>query len=575
MSLAAFQSQGLLELLDVELARALDRASGEPTPDVELAIALTSRSIRRGHSCFPLELSPAELWPREATPPEPLPDPAGWKDTLRKSRLSQDGGPLVLDGAGRLYLRRYWQLEQDVAAQLAARASGSRPAGSARERVQSALERMFPGDGDSPQRRAAANALEHRVSLLCGGPGTGKTTTVAAIVALFIESAASDATAPLDVLLLAPTGKSAARLGEAVSKAKSRIDAPQAVLDQIPEQATTIHRALGMQRKGMRFRRSSELPLEADLVVVDEASMVDLALMRQLLDATPADATLLIVGDPDQLTSVEAGSVLRDLVIASETTWWRDRVTSLTETYRYDERQPLGRLVAAIRAGDSTAVDALLSDTSDDVVWAPLKALPSELDRAADHWSEVLSAGDPAKHFALRSRYVMLSPFRVGPIGTQQLGMDVSERLRGRALAEPRITPIIIEQNSQELGVFNGDFAMLVDGAPRHAVVQREAGDFPELAAARLPRHSEAFAISVHNSQGSEFDEVLVVVPKDDAPLLTRELLYTAVSRARQRVRLVGPREVVMAALRRKAERHSGLVDAIAEVDDVPARNEG
>jgi exodeoxyribonuclease V alpha subunit len=320
-----------------------------------------------------------------------------------------------------------------------------------------------------------------------------------------------------------------------------------------------------MQRDGMRFRRSADLPLEADVIIIDEASMVDLGLMRQLLNAAPRGATLLIVGDPDQLTSVEAGSVLRDLVTASTQTWWSDRVTLLTETYRYDETRPLGQLVAAIRTADGATVDALLQGEAEDVVWSSSEDLPAELDRAAAHWAKALATLDPAEHFERRDRHVMLSPFRRGALGTQRLGAAIQKRLPSPADGTPRVTPIIIEQNSHELRVYNGDFAMLVDGEPPTAVVQSDADGFRKIAEARLPKFSDAFALSVHKAQGSEFDEVLIVLPEEDAPLLTRELLYTAVSRARKRVRLVGPKQVVAAALERRAQRYSGLVDAIGQ----------
>ena len=563
MSLAELESLGLLDLLDVELARALGRMTKSASPEIELAVALTSRNVRRGHTCFPIGMSSAEVWPQASTPEGLVPDAERWRDALSNCSLTQ-GGPLVLDDAGRLYLRRYWQLEQDIAAQLAARGAALLPVADQSRWLPKALDRLFPGPPDAPQRQAASNALRHRVSLLCGGPGTGKTTTVAAIVALLVEGKLNEGQPPPRVMLLAPTGKSAVRLGDAGRQAKNRIDAAREILEQIPEQATTLHRALGMRREGMQFRRSADLPLEADLIVVDEASMIDLGLMRQLLDATPQEATLLIVGDPDQLTSVEAGSVLRDLVAAGGRTGWRGRVTHLTTTYRYDTEQPLGRLVAAIRAGEGSVVDALLDDTrAEDVAWSSTDGLPGELDRAAAHWAEVLVTRDPAEHFELRGRYVMLSPFRRGAVGTRRLGASIRERMREPGDGSPRVTPIIIEQNSHELRVNNGDFAMLVDGDPPIATVQSDADGFLDIAVARLPQFSDAFALSVHKAQGSEFDEVLVVLPDQDVPLLTRELLYTAVSRARARVRIVGPKAVVAAALDRRAQRHSGLVDAI------------
>lgn len=565
MLLSDYQARGLLELLDVELARILGRITEDRSAEVELAIALTSRNVRRGHACFPIGISAAEIWPAEPTATDVLPDPTHWQEALRGSRLTQ-GGPLVLDSAGRLYLRRYWQLERDIARELAARSDVPPLIADDADWLGATLDQLFPGEPTSPARLAAENALRHRVSLLCGGPGTGKTTTVAAILALIIQGRLRDSGEAPKVMLLAPTGKSAARLGEAVRRAKDRINAPGSVLLHLPEGATTVHRALGMQRNGSGFWRNADLPLEADVIVVDEASMIDLGLMRQLLDATPRDATLLLVGDPDQLSSVEAGSVLRDLVTASGETWWRGRVTQLTKTYRYEENQPLGQLVAAIRNADRGAVESLLrNQDADDLAWIPAKGLSSELDRAASHWSRALSSVDPAEHFEFRARYVMLSPFRRGAIGTERLGASIRERLTVPRPGEPQVTPIIIEENSPELHVYNGDLAMLVDGEPPMATVQGEGEGFTTIAKSRLPRCSDAFALSVHKAQGSEFDEVLVVLPEVDAPLLTRELLYTAVSRARKRIRIVGPIDVITATLDRRARRHSGLVDAIGE----------
>lgn len=572
MDLDELRAAGALELLDVEMARALARAAGASDADIELAIALTSRSVRRGHTCFPLETSAAGLSPQQAVPAPLLPDVSRWAARLRKSPLT-NRGPLVLDERNRLYLRRYWQLERDVADALAKRsalASAELPDASW---VEKTLRRLFQGTPESAQAAAAKNAIANRVSLLCGGPGTGKTSAVAVIVALLTERALRDTQAPPKVLLLAPTGKSAARLGESVSRAKARIAASDQVLDAIPEEAMTIHRALGMQPTGFHFRRSADHPLEADIIVVDEASMIDLALMRQLLDATPMGSTLLIVGDPDQLTSVEAGSVLQDLVTANTQTWWRGRCTHLTKTFRYAAEQPLGQLVAAIRAGDPVEVQRILElQEAPDVTWLPFGKLNAELDRAAALWSETLREADPEEHFARRTRFAILTPYRVGPTGTQRLGAAIAARLSSSPTPSANVIPIIIEQNSQELRVFNGDFAMLVGADRRRAFIQRASEGPYEVAEARLPHYSDAFALSVHKAQGSEFDEVLIVLPEEDGPLLSRELLYTAVSRARKRVRLVGAPEVIAAAVGRQAQRYSGLVDAIAATSRAPGQ---
>lgn len=570
MDLDELRAAGALELLDVEMAKALTRAAGTEDADVELAIALTSRSVRRGHTCFPLETSATGLWPQPPVPDGALPEISRWTASLRRSPLT-NRGPLVLDGRNRLYLRRYWQLERDIADALAKRISLRRAGLPAASWLEPALRRLFGNEPGLPQCAAAKNAMWHPISLLCGGPGTGKTSAVAAIVALLTERSLHERQTAPKVMLLAPTGKSAARLGEAVSRAKTRIDASDRVLDAIPDEAMTIHRALGMQPTGVHFRRGADHPLEADILVVDEASMIDLVLMRQLLDATPLTSTLLIVGDPDQLTSVEAGSVLRDLVAANTETWWQGRCTHLTETFRYAAEQPLGQLVAAIREGDPDEVQRILERPgAPDVTWLPFEELNTELDRAATLWAETLRATDPTEHFARRGRFAILTPYRVGPTGTRQLGAAIAARMTSTNAPSSDVIPIIIEQNSRELRVFNGDFGMLIGTPPRRAVIQRVSEGPYEVAEARLPPYSAAFALSVHKAQGSEFDEVLIVLPEEDGPLLTRELLYTAVSRARKRVRLVGSPEVVAATLGRRAQRYSGLVDAIAGAARAP-----
>lgn len=565
MNLVELRNEGLIDLLDLQLARALVRGADEADARVALAIALTSRNVRRGHACFPIALGSHELWPGESLPEHLLPEAATWAEALRASPLTA-GGPLVLDDASRLYLRRYWALENDIALQLRRRAGPIAPSSAVAKTRSEQLGRLFRGGSDSPQARAGENALRYPVSLLCGGPGTGKTTTVAAIVALLIEDANARSLPTPSVLLLAPTGKAAARLGEAVHRAKTRIDTSDAVLESIPTKASTLQRALGMRRTGLRFFRDADNPLEADLIVVDEASMIDLVLMRQLLEAMRPNARLLIVGDPDQLTSVEAGSVLKDLVRASAETWWRGRVTTLDKTHRYDATQPLGRLVSAIRSGDAAAIDALYgSATARDVVWSSSADLDEELDGAARRWDQVLSTSDAKRHFRMRGGYVVLTPFRKGRVGTRRIGAAVQDRLSSGTGRGPEIKPLIVEQNSNELGVYNGDFAML-RARDAVAVLWAAEGEPREVAESRLPRYSDAYALSIHKAQGSEFDEVLLVLPDEDAPLLTRELLYTAVSRARTRIRIVGSKEVFAAALGRRVRRHSGLVDAIARV---------
>ena len=562
------RARGLLGLLDLELARSLTRLACEESAAVELAIALASRSVRMGHTCFPIRMRAGDLWPEEAG--DALPEPTAWAEALRKSPLLSSGA-LVLDAENRLYLRRYWELENGVALELGARALGPALRAVDPAWLRETLSRVF-GAEQSAHREAAERALRHRVTLLCGGPGTGKTTTVASIAALLVEARRRQEGRETEVLLIAPTGKSAARLSEAVSRAKRSLVAVSDAVSAIPEEARTVQQALGMRRYGMSFRHDKRRPLPADLIVLDEASMIDLSLMHQLLEAAPREARLIIVGDPDQLTSVEAGSVLRDLVEANERTWWKDRVTRLTKTYRYDVGSGIGGLLDAIRNGDESAFGASVEQTDDPaVVWSPLSKLDDELDGATARWRVALSGESDLEHFALRDRFMVLTPFRKGRIGTEQIGETIRRKLL--SLGERRIAsrvPIIVEENDRELGVFNGDFGLLrpSETGGLDASLQRELDEIRRVAESRLPRYSSAYALSVHKAQGSEFDEVMIVFPEAASPLLTRELLYTAASRARKRVRLVGPKQSFIAALKRRSVRHSGLVDAIERSSD-------
>ncbi|MEM7137576.1 MAG: exodeoxyribonuclease V subunit alpha [Myxococcota bacterium] len=558
--------QGLVDSFDSELARALCAMVDGTDGAVELAVALTSRHVRHGHACMPLD--PSAVRPLSLASPEQsawskLPAGDTWVETVRQSALTVDG-PLVVDPAGRLYLRRYFEFERDIARALGERSALERNEPIARsDDVEESLDRLL-GKDPGPRRQAAENALAYRVSVLCGGPGTGKTTTVAAIAACLVEGHQRGGRSDPKVLLLAPTGKAAARLGGAVVRAKATLDTDDKVLACIPDEATTLHRALGMRRQGLSFRRGPDFPLDADVVVVDEASMVDLALMRQLLISISPRAKLLIVGDPDQLSSVEAGSVLRDLVRAGDETWWKGRVTTLTTTYRYDGAATLGRLVGALRSGDIATMHALLEAHHGEVALGGVHELDTELDEAARRWGHILEPRDPEEHFARRGGFVVLSAFRRGPFGTAALGRRIAEKLPGNR-SESR--PIIVEENRHELGLYNGDLGLTFDrDGSTWAVVERARGAIAEFAAVRLPRHADGFALSVHKAQGSEFDEVLVVLPDQPGPLLTRELLYTAVSRARRRVRLVGSAEVIALALSERARRFSGLVDRIAEL---------
>ncbi len=392
-ALRDLREAGALSPLDEHFGRAMARLAGDARPEIELAAALASRDVGNGHVCLDLRrLAEGPVLADESGVPVvglSWPDAAAWLAALRESPLVGGAGgvaPLVLDAAGRLYLRRYWEYERRLAEAIRARAAAldesSDPA-----LLREVLQRLFSGPGSAEpdwQRLAALTAVRRKLCVISGGPGTGKTYTVVKILALLTELCQRSGRRPLRVTLVAPTGKAAARLVESIRSAKATLDCSDRVKEAIPEEAATIHRCLGAYRdRATRFRHNADNPLATDIVLVDEASMVDLALMTRLVDAVPAHARLVLLGDKDQLASVEAGAVLGDICNTGaprsysrafvdsaaqisgddlpldpqappETGIW-DCIVELTRSYRYEKASGIGALAAAINRGDPEA----------------------------------------------------------------------------------------------------------------------------------------------------------------------------------------------------------------------------
>lgn len=586
--LRAFNDAGVLSAADVQVARRLGALGGVEDPAVLLALALAVRAPRLGHVLVDLAAVRATVAVDTEEPVDlaalPWPEPGPWVAAVAACPLvatgDEDAGgvhPLRLVG-DRLYLDRYWREERAVAAELRARAGA--PAGGVDAAVLDEGLARLAGDGTDPRARAAAaTAVERRLSVIAGGPGTGKTTTVGRVVALLAEQAAAAGAPPPLVALAAPTGKAAARLAEAVHEQAAALDVAPAVREQLLGLgASTLHRLLGARpgsRSRFRHDRTSRLP--HDVVIVDETSMVSLTLMARLLEAVRPDARIVLVGDPDQLTSIEAGAVLGDVVgpAGAGAGPLADGVVVLDRLYRY--RGAIAEVADAVRRGDADAVVAALAGGGADVVWlagdaAQLRAADAVApvrDAAVGAGRAVIAAargGDAHGALEALGAFRLLCAHRRGPYGVSTWMPAVEGWLAGEIdAAGGRVRdypgrPLLITANDYDLNLFNGDTGVVVAaGEGRVLAAFERRGAVATVRPAQLGAVETVYAMTVHKSQGSQFGTAAVVLPPPGSRILTRELLYTAVTRARERLVVVGTEEAVRAAVARPAARASGL----------------
>ncbi len=551
-----FNVAGVLTAADVHVASRTGRLAGERDERVLLAVALATRAVRNGSVGVDLatvaDVAPDLGWP----------DPGGWADLVAVSPVAAAG--VVRLDQGLLYLDRYWRQEGQLCTDLQARLARPAPVVDAAA-LEAGLLRVFAGDTSDEQRAASRRAAGQWTTVLTGGPGTGKTTTVAGLLALLAEQRQLTGMPPLRIALSAPTGKASARLQQAVATAAQDLD--QVDRDRLGQlSAVTLHRLLGTRRdNGTRFRHHRGNRLPHDVVVVDESSMVSLTMMTRLLEAVRPDARLLLVGDPDQLASVEAGAVLGDLVAGLS-----DRepspVASLRTTHRFGEQ--IGELAAALRGGSpddvldvlrSGAAEVELVETED-----PSTVLRTGLVQAAVELHRCAAEGRAEDAVAALDRQRLLCAHRDGPFGVQHWNRQVQRWLSeavGDPLYEPMYVgrPLLVTANDYGLGVHNGDAGVVVQTPGGRRAFRGGAGGVVDFAVSRMSDVETMFATTVHKSQGSQAAEVTVLLPPPDSPLLTRELFYTAVTRATQKVRVVGTEESVRAAVQRRAQRASGL----------------
>ena len=561
--LRTFNDAEVIESADVLVARRLTELAGETDERVALAVAFVVRAVRGGSVCLDL----AQVRQQVGAPELPWPDPEEWLAAVSGSELIAEPPVLHVDragGAGLLYLDRYWieecRVADDVLALTATRRTGS-PLD---------IGRLFP-DSYAEQRAAAEVALSRALTVLTGGPGTGKTTTVARLLALLAEQAELDGApgkAKLRIALAAPTGKAAARLLEAVQEEVRALD--PADRDRLPElTATTLHRLLGSRPDtSSRFRHNRDNRLPHDVIVVDETSMVSLTMMARLLEAVRPDSRLLLVGDPNQLASVEAGAVLADLVegLAAANPGADTPIATLLTPHRFGES--IGALAEAIRIGDAEAALEVLAAGGDHIEWVdsdqPTGVLRKVLVPQALALREAAVLGADAEVLRTLDQHRLLCAHRRGPYGVAYWNRQTERWLAERTdmplwAAWYPGRPVLVTANDYGLGLYNGDTGVAVqrDGVLR--AVMAGSGGPMELATSRLADIETMHAMTIHKSQGSQATEVTVLLPDSDSRLLTRELLYTAVTRAREKVRVIGTADQVRAAVGRRALRASGL----------------
>ncbi len=541
--LRSFTDAEVLDASDVHVAQRLCELVKAPDDTVALAVALAVRALRNGSVCLDLRTVEQQVGL------DGLPWPAmdDWLAAIAEHPLT--GRPPVLHVDGDLlYLDRYWLEEQQVCDDIL-RMTAARPAQPVPD-----LDRLFP-TGFEEQRAAAELALSQGLTVLTGGPGTGKTTTVARLLALLASGTR------LRIALAAPTGKAAARLQEAVQLEVDKLDAAdREALSGL--HATTLHRLLGSRPDtSARFRHHRTNRLPHDVIVVDETSMVSLTMMARLLEAVRPDARLILVGDPDQLASVEAGAVLADLVDGLGT----GRIAELKTSHRFGES--IGRLATAIRAGDADAVVDVLRAGGEHIEWVaaeePSEKLRKVLVPNAIALRTAAILGDADAALAILTEHRLLCAHRRGPFGVRYWNHQV-ERWLSEMTGEPIWStwyagrPVLVTANDYGLNLYNGDTGVTVlrDGVPRAVIAGTQRLEF---ATSRLAEVDTMHAMTIHKSQGSQADEITVLLPPEDSRLLSRELFYTAVTRAKKKVRVVGPEVSVRAAVERRAVRASGL----------------
>ncbi|PHI38829.1 exodeoxyribonuclease V subunit alpha [Pseudoalteromonas sp. GCY] len=471
------------------------------------------------------------------------------------------------------------------------------------------LASFFPASEEDIdwQKVACTLAIIKRFCVITGGPGTGKTTTVTKLLAI-LQSLYNSA--PLTIKLVAPTGKAAARLSESIIGAKARLNLPPALADLLPEQAQTIHRLLGVIPNSVHYRHNQDNPLHVDVLIVDEASMVDLSLMAKLVDALPKHARLILLGDKDQLASVDTGNVLSDLCEnltlgqaphysqalkaklaelskqnlpessdSSADFMLEDNLAFLQKSHRFDSRSGIGQLAFAVNSNNKRRLDSVLGQGYSDIQHHELNSetYNALIARAAEQYQRYLLAIHHGESEAIIhsefASYQLLAAVREGPYGVNELNRRVELKLSQMGLVQPTGRfyvgmPIMITQNDYQLKLFNGDIGIILrdEQGELQASFIDEQGSVRRFYPARLPSFDRVYVMTIHKSQGSEFAYTAMILPPIQRAQqgINRQLIYTGITRAKQQFELVAQYKVLVQGMNRSVSRSSGLRDRLA-----------
>jgi len=584
-------------------ANQMIRLEGRSNPELLLASGLLSNEIFKGNVCIDFVKysgkSSKHDFPENETELS-FPNAKEWYEALNASKIVGQPGeakPLIMEkqeGDCLLYLNRYWQYEdrlvQIIKEQLALGHHHSTAPGS-----DDIINKLFSTTAgtDETTKSAALTALNSPLTVITGGPGTGKTTIVLKILALILdEHQQINPTKPYRFKLVAPTGKAASRLKESIIDRKRELVhqklISEGLSDLIVEDASTIHRLLGYIPGSVFFKHNLNHPLPIDCLIVDEASMVDLALMSKLLEAVPQKAKIILLGDENQLASVEAGSVLRDICLGLRNNeLYRHCVVTLTKSHRFSSEKGIGQLSQLINEGKGKDAVALLDQYQSDhdseietregaIAWEtvpkPTGLFSKIKQHYFDHYKQLIRAESIEQAFQVFNNFMMLTALRRGPYGVEQINQLIESILisqdllvKGKEWYSGK--PVLIISNDYRLKLFNGDIGItFLDPETNDLRVYFKMDDgFRRISPYRLSNYETAYAITVHKSQGSEFNQVLLLLPPGETPILTKELIYTGITRARNRVIIMGEKQVFIKGINKSIERVSGLRHKLAK----------